>query len=62
MEDTDIGLVAVHAGTYVNSLDKKATVEAEIILIKKVSGEFLQMGIETKGSYSEYSGTCQVEK
>jgi hypothetical protein len=61
VEDTDIGLVAVHSTTYVGS-DKKATVEAEIILIKKVSGEFLQMGIETKGSYSEYSGTCQVGK
>jgi hypothetical protein len=60
--DTDMGLVASNSMAYVDSLDKKATVFVDTILINKVSGEFIEMAISTEGPYIDYRGTCQLGK
>jgi hypothetical protein len=60
VEDTDIGLVAVHTQTWVEG--KQSNVYAEVVLINKVSNDFRQIGFteKTNERLRVFAGTCSV--
>jgi len=63
VEDTEIGLVAVHSETYYSTgyQDKgKAKVWFEVVLINKVLGDFRQIFFTTEKIADDYQGTCSV--
>jgi hypothetical protein len=66
VEDTDIGLAAIHAETFIFNdkmeNEKKPTVYVAIIMIDKVSGDFRQKVLTTSENVYDIHGRCQEGK